>query len=356
MIRVAGIVPYHADSCAGQRFRIELWMKHLQARGIEVELLPFSDARLTETLWQRGHYVDKALDLSRCYLRQLAQIVRARRPDVVYLYREAALVGPALLEHLARVWRAPIVYDIDEPIFRPYVSPNSGRLNALKFFGKYDHLIAMADRVWSVNEAIAEYARPLAKRVDLVPMAVDTERYSPGPPPPTDPLRIGWMGTRTSQKNLQTLAAPLMRLGAERPISLRVLGDEPITVDAVPLEFRTWSFAEEIPLLRECAIGVVPVLHDEWSPWKFYFKLVQFMALGIPVVASAEGSNRDIVAHGVNGLLARTDQEWYQNLRLVADDARLRREMGQQARRTALEEFSLARQLDFVEQSFRELA
>ena len=356
MVRVVGIVPYHADSCAGQRFRIELWRRHLAARSIEIELLPFSDERLTTTLWSRGRYVDKAVQLGRCYLRQVAQMVRTRRPHVVYLYREAALVGPALLEHLARAWRAPVVYDIDEPLFRPYVSPNSGRLNALKFFGKYDSLIALADRVWSVNEAIAEHARPLAKRVDIVPMAVDTERYSPGPPPSVDPLRIGWMGTRTSQKNLQTLAAPLRRLSAERELLLRVLGDEPMSISGVPLEFQRWSFAEEIALLRACAIGAVPVLHDEWSPWKFYFKLVQFMALGIPVVAAAEGSNRDIVEDGVNGLLARTDQEWYEKLRVLAEDADLRSEIGKQARRTALEGFSLARQLDFVESNFRELA
>jgi glycosyltransferase involved in cell wall biosynthesis len=356
MVRVVGIVPYHAASCAGQRFRIELWKQHLAARGVDVELLPFSDERLTSTLWSRGRYVEKALELARCYARQLAQLVRARRPDVVYLYREAALVGPALLEHLARAWRAPIVYDLDEPLFRPYVSPNSGRLNALKFFGKYDHIIALADRVWSVNEAIAAHARPLARRVDLVPMAVDTARYTPGPPPSTDPLRIGWMGTRTSQKNLQPLAAPLARLGAERPLSFRVLADDPIALDGVPLEFRVWSVAEEVPLLRECAIGVVPVLHDEWSPWKFYFKLVQFMALGIPVVASPEGSNLDIVEEGVNGLLAGTHQEWYEKLRLLAEDADLRRELGEKARLTALERFSLAKQLDFVEQTFRELA
>ncbi|MSP56765.1 MAG: glycosyltransferase [Myxococcales bacterium] len=359
-IHVAALVPYHPEFCAGQRFRVELWAKHLAARGIRVELLPFTDDRFTRALYTKGNLVRKAAELARVYALHAARLVRAARPDVVYVYREAAVAGPELFEQIAKVWGAPVVYDLDEPLFQPYVSQTNGRLTALKFPGKYDRLTATAARVWCCNEALAEHCRPFNPNISIVPMAVDTERYSPSaagsPGVPGEPLRLGWMGTRTSQVNLGPLEAPLRRLSAERPVRLRVLADEPMAIEGVDVEFLPWRFDQEVPLLRECAIGVVPVLPDPWSHWKFYFKLIQFMALGIPVVASAEGSNREIVVDGENGLLVRHPDEWYERLRLLADNPELRRTLAVKAREAVLARFSLAKQLDFVESTFRELA
>lgn len=362
-IHVAALVSYQTEFCAGQRFRVELWAKHLATRGIHVEILPFADERFTKALYSKGNLPRKASELARVYALHAARLVRAARPDVVYLYREAAVAGPELFEQIARVWRAPVVYDLDEPLFQPYVSQTNGRLTALKFPGKYDRLAAWADRVWCCNEALAEHCRPFNSNVSIVPMAVDTDRYRPSvgadreaPGAPGGPLRLGWMGTRTSQVNLRPLEGPLRRLSADRPVRLRVLADEPMTIEGVDVEFLPWRFDQEVPLLQECAIGVVPVLPDPWSHWKFYFKLIQFMALGIPVVASAEGSNREIIVDGENGFLVRHADEWYERLRLLADNPQLRRSLAVKARETVLARFSLAKQLDFVESTFRELA
>jgi len=226
-MRVAALVPYHQDYCAGQRFRVETWARHLESRGISFSFLPFASPALTSVLHARGPILRRAGALARCCMEQLARVLRESRPDVVYIYREAALVGPALIERLTRRWRAPIIYDLDEPLFVPYVSPSNGRLTALKWFGKTDDLMRMSDQVWAVNRAIHDYANRFSRRVSIVPMAVDTDRYAPAPQLPAGaPLRVGWVGTRTSQPNLEAVVNMACRPIWSRVMTAGTLRDE----------------------------------------------------------------------------------------------------------------------------------
>lgn len=356
-MRVAALVPYHQDYCAGQRFRVEAWARHLHGRGISFSFLPFASPGLTSVLYERGNLLAKAGALARCWVEQTARVLRETRPDVVYIYREASLLGPALIERLTQRWRAPIVYDLDEPLFMSYVSPSNGRLSALKWASKTDSLMRMSDEVWAVNQAIGDYATKFSRHVEIVPMAVDTQRYTPSPASASDaPLRIGWVGTRTSQSNLEAVVEPLARLHQSHQARLSVVADEPLSFDGVPVEFTPWSWEVEVPSMQRCQIALVPVKPDNWSPWKFYYKLVQCMSMGIPVVASPIGSNLEIVENGLTGFLADTPDEWYDRLRQLADDADLRHAMGAAARRVVEERFSLEGQIDFLERQLTEAA
>lgn len=356
-MRVAALVPYHQDYCAGQRFRVETWARQLKSRGITFSLLPFASPELTAVLYERGRLLTKGSALVRCCIEQTARVLRESRPDVVYIYREASLVGPALIERLTRRWRAPIVYDLDEPLFQSYVSPSNGRLSALKFLSKTDSLMRMSDQVWAVNRAIGDYASRFSENVEIVPMAVDTARYSKAPPLAADaPLRIGWVGTRTSQVNLDTIVEPLARLHASHRAKLSVVADEPLAFEGVPVEFTPWSWEAEVPTMHQCQIAVVPIKPDSWSPWKFFYKLVQCMSMGLPIVATPIGSNLEIVQDGRTGFLAATPDEWYERLRQLADDPALRQSMGEEARRVVEERFSLDRQLEFLERELKAVA
>ena len=356
-MKVFAIVPYHIDFCAGQRFRIELWTHHLKAHGIEVEYMPFASPALTSVLYEQGQVGRKGGLLLRCYLEQVRRVLRAARPDVVFIYREAALVGPALIERLVKRWGVPVVYDLDEPLFVPYVSPSNGLLGRLKFFSKVNKLFALSDEVLVVNHALAEHARKFAPRVSVVPMAVDTERYRPAPDvAQLEPPRICWTGTLTNQPNLELIAEPLRRLHAERPSIFRVIADAPITLPGVEVEFIKWSYDEEVRLVQQCQVGVVPVLPSAWSPWKFFFKTILFMSLGLPVVATPVGSNLEIIKDGINGFLAHDADEWHARLRQLLADAELRQRMGAAARATVETDFSLTRQIDFMANVFQNAA
>jgi glycosyltransferase involved in cell wall biosynthesis len=349
-MKVAALVPYQAGFCSGQRFRIELWSRHLRQRGIAIDLYPFANEALTDVLYHRGRYLGKGVRMIRCFTDQLRRILGAPRPDLVYIYREAALLGPPVIERLTRRWKAPIVYDLDEPLFLPYDSPRNHGFECLRWASKVHSLFRMSNHVLAVNRVIGDYAARYARQVSIVPMAVDTDRYRPAPTPPAaSPIRIAWTGTRTTQPNLGLIAGTLRRLNRSPAVGLRVLGDEPMSLPGVDVEFIPWEYAQEVPRLWDCHIGVVPVKSSVWTPWKFYFKLIQFMSLGLPVVATPVGSNREIIQDGVNGFLADTEDQWADRLLALVDDPALRRSMGEAARQTAETSFGLGAQNDQVE-------
>jgi glycosyltransferase involved in cell wall biosynthesis len=349
MLRVAALVPHHLDYCGGQRFRIETWARYLRPRGIDVSFLPFSDAALTNVLYRNGRYARKSFQMLRCYARQMSRVLSHPRPDLVFIYREAALLGPAFIETLTGRWRVPIVYDLDEPLYVPLESPSNGLLSMLRFPSKIPVLMGLSDHVLVVNRIMQMFAATYAKKVSVVPMAADTDRYMPSPPKDGRRLCVGWVGSRTTQKNLTAIAEPVARLCRTHQAKLRVIADVPMTLPDVELEFIRWRFDTEVSNLQGCQIGVVPVQPDNWTPWKFYFKLIQLMSLGLPVVAAPVGANREIIQDGVNGFLAASADEWYQRLCLLAENPTLRRSMGEAARATVEKGFSLRQQIDQLE-------
>jgi glycosyltransferase involved in cell wall biosynthesis len=356
-MKILAIVPYHLDYCAGQRFRIELWAKELANRGIDVEFLPFTNDKLTDVLYTPGKNFKKASLMMSRFTAQLLQVFNAGKPDLVFIYREAALAGPAIIERIVRRWGVPIVYDIDEPLFVPYVSPTSGKMSKLKFFSKVDDIFRLSDCVFAVNKAIGDHAGKFCDDVEIVPMTIDTDRYSPAVEKTKSegPLKVVWVGTRTNQPNIERVVPVLRKLAQTHKFVFKIIADEPMNIEGIDTEFIKWGYDIEVDQLRDADIGITPVTDSVWSKWKFFFKTVQFMGIGLPVVASKTGSNLEIINDGTNGFLADTDQEWEEKLRLLLDSRELRLKVGAAGRQTVLERYDINKQFDFLEVKFRSL-
>jgi glycosyltransferase involved in cell wall biosynthesis len=176
---------------------------------------------------------------------------------------------------------------------------------------------------------------------------VDTDRFVPRRDPPRagngdrEPV-VGWIGSPTTVPYIRGLAAVLKRVAERRRFVLRLSGaGEAIEMPGVKVENPTWSLEGEIGLFNGCDVGIYPLVNDDWSKGKCGFKAIEFMACGVPVVASAVGVNREIIQDGVNGFLASTDDEFADKLeRLLADPA-LRRRFAEAGRQTIVERYSL---------------
>lgn len=355
-MKVLAIVPYQLDFCAGQRFRIEIWAKELAKRGIEVEYLSFTDKNLTDILYQPGKYVKKASMILSAFARQLTNTLKAEKPDIIFIYREAAIAGPAIIERIVRRWNIPMVYDLEEPLFVPFKSRANGSFTRLRFVSKVDEIFKMSDTVFAANKAIGDYAGKFNKNVKIVPLTVDTERYKPDENKKVNkkPI-IAWVGTRTNQINIE-LAVPAMRKLREKiDFTFRIIADDPMDFEGLDVEFIKWSYDREVPLLQESDIGIVPVKENDWGPYKFFFKTIQYMSLGMPVVGTAMGSNLEIIEDGKNGFLAKTETDWYDKIKILLENPELGESLGKEARKTVLERFDIEKQIDFLEKEFRQL-
>jgi glycosyltransferase involved in cell wall biosynthesis len=343
MRRIAALVPYVPGSVGGQRVRIEAWAGHLERAGWTVDLYPFEDRALHDILFRPGRPLLKARRMFTCYVRQLARVMRGPPCDILFIYKEAALIGPALLERLATRLGVPIIYDVDDAAFLPYKSPMNGWLSLLKFSRKTHSIFRLSDRVVTINSLLADYAASYNRSVSVVPNWVDTDLYQPGSKPSDGVVRLVWIGSHSNMQNLSALAEPLRRLQARHRVPLHVIGAGEVDLPGVEVKFVKWSSTTEISNLQACDIGLVPLADLSWNPWyrwKSPFKALQYMAVGIPVIARRIGAASEIVEDGVNGFLVETQEEWDHRLEALVTSEDLRRRMGQAARATVLERFS----------------
>lgn len=343
-IRVLALTPVPEEG-AGCRFRISQYIPLLSAQGFDVTVSPFLTREFFRMVYRPGHHLEKAAWFLSRSLDRLRTVLARDAYDLLFLYREAFPIGPPLIERLlARSGRPPIVYDFDDAVFLPNTSEANSFLSALKCPEKIGTIIEKSTVVVAGNQYLAQYARRHHSRVTVIPSVVDTARFVPRPTPkaPGDLPVVGWICTPTTARYLDAIAPALARVQRQRPYQLRVAGaGRPFSCEGVTVANVPWELRNEVSLFNTCDIGVYPMPDDEWTKGKCGFKAIQFMACGVPVVASAVGVNPEIIQDGVNGFLASTEDEWAEKLTRLAEDPSLRQRMGEAGRQTIHDRYSL---------------
>jgi len=295
-------------------------------------------------LRSRGHQIT-VREIPKGLPGRISLLLDAWRHDLVYIQKK--LFGNLELRLLSRL-NAHLVYDLDDAVMFHEIERNEP-LNG-KFFCRFVRMAACCAGVIAGNSYLAEFARFARGSAEadpfvmVLPTPVDTEAVIPRDHDhATSGLQIGWMGTRGNLGHLMTIAAPLGRVLAAFPGSeLKVVSDGSPEMEGIPLLVKTWNAEEEAHDLRGFDVGVMPLGDNLWTRGKGGFKLLQYMAAGVPPVASPVGINAEIIRHGENGFLARDASEWEECLRRLLGDPDLRRRMGMAGRATVENCFGLA--------------
>lgn len=340
-MRVLVLAPYRYDTAPGQRFRIEQWMPLLEREGVQFEFDTFMSERLHQVLYKPGHVLAKAAALLGDYARRLARSIRLRGYDAVFLHREAAIIGPAWIERLLAGTGIPLVYEFDDAIYVPYVSPSNKYLSYLKFPQKTAAICRLATHVVVGNEVLREYAARYNSNVTIIPTTIDIEKYRPACRYKFDDAPvIGWSGSYSTIQYLEVMKPAFAKLAERHPFRLEIIGATTFQFDKVPVRSQNWSAATEVEDLSRIQIGLMPLPDEDWARGKCALKALQYMALGIPTVVSPVGVNADVIRDGVNGLHARDTDEWVRALSALIEDESLRRRLGNAGRKTVEAEYS----------------
>ncbi len=339
-LRVLALVPYPTGTTPSQRFRVEQWFQHLAAEGVVADIRPFLGARLMEVLYRRGHLAQKTAGLSGALFRRLGIMARLRSYDLVLVHRAANLVGPAWVERLVGLAGKPLIYDFDDAIYMLHTSEANRRTGWLKFPSKTALICRLAQHVVVANAGLVEFARRHNQRVTLIPSSVDTARFRPIPRAASARVVVGWTGSSTSLTHLEAHVDLLRELQRRRDVELRVHSDRAPNLPGVEYVWRAWSPQTEPVELSEFDIGIMPMPDDPWARGKSAMKALLCMAVGVPVVCSAVGTNRDVIVDGVNGFLARDACQWLALLERLIGDPVLRARIGAEGRQTIEERYS----------------
>jgi len=361
-MNVMALASYPIEA-AGTRYRLAQFVEPLQTRGINMTVHPFLNARTFEALYSRKSLARTAAGLFKSSLLRLRDVSSARNADVILIQREAMVVGPPLVEWLmTRALKRPMVLDLDDATYVSYTSPTYGGVGkTLKWFGKTDDLIRWAHTVICGNSSIAEYVSRKGAQARIIPTVVDTNIFRPGERKAEHSVVLGWIGTHSTFPYLQTVFPVLENLAQRHKIRLKVVGagTDDVTIPGVEVENLRWNLEREVADFQSIDIGLYPIdeaLYAGWASGKSGFKAVQYMAVGVPYVATPVGGSGEIGEAGVTHLFARTPDEWYQALEELIVNPERRREMGAAGRAHATTHYALEDQADKLAEVLRKAA
>ena len=299
----------YAGMGASSRVRMIQYFPHLARLGLDVRLMPFLSDAYVDSLYQ-GRRPDLG-DVAHSYWRRTTDLLHGARDVTFWVEKELLPFMPFLVERQFLRRAARLVVDCHDAVWLRYRDHPNVVLRCL-LRDKIERLFARADVVTAGNTWIAGHARAAwARDVRVLPSVVDLERYAVRSGPRADgPWRIGWIGSPATVHYLRALIPVLRVLAARHPIDLVCIGGGMIPLQDVMVVSRDWDIATEADEIRRFDIGVMPLFDGEWERGKCGYKLIQYMACGVPVVGSRVGANPEIITDGVDGLLAGGNAEW----------------------------------------------
>jgi glycosyltransferase involved in cell wall biosynthesis len=344
--RMLILCPFPIGVAAGQRLKYEQYFDDWRDLGFEITVSPFMDIALWEKLYESGHYAGKAVGVLKGHARRLRDMFTIRRYDLVYLHMNVTPLGSTLFERLTRTLARRLVYDLEDNVIGGHGDmkrhPNPV-LRFLKGAGKARYLVRKADHVVTSSPMLNDrcLARNERRACTYISSSVDTDRFVPATPyDESRKVTVGWTGTFSTSAYLDLLRPVFQELAKRIDFRLKVIGNFDWELSGVDLEVVRWSAAREVQDLQSFDIGVYPLSFDDWVIGKSGLKAIQYMAFGLPTVATNVGTTPNIIRDGENGLLVRTDEEWLEALERLIRNPALRRRLGEAARRDAVDKYS----------------
>ncbi|MCA9019066.1 MAG: glycosyltransferase family 4 protein [Planctomycetaceae bacterium] len=316
------------------RFRVLNYLPFLRQAGIECTVLASYPEKYEHIRWL-GYRLSYLLKRFTRYLHYV--YARLQRFDIVFIERELFDHQSFNLELLFMGLANQSVLDIDDGIF-------------LRYPEKFRVLAEKADLLIVGNQNLFDEAKIFSNQVRLLPTSVIASKYpiKDYSQPPSEKPVIGWTGLDTNIPNLKLVVPALQRLADQYEFVLCIISATPepiaeLSLDGIEVRHMVWRPETEYQDLSAFDIGIMPLEDDAWSRFKCGLKLLQYMALGTPAVASPVGVNAEIIEQGVNGFCAATTEAWYASLEQLLTSPELRKSMGLRGRKTVEEQFDVGK-------------
>ena len=337
------IADHRLNRSPSQRYRFEQYLDFFKANGFRWELSEIITEKDDAVFYHPGNYFKKAMIMLRSLMIRLKDLRRAKKFDIVFIQREALLLGSSYFEKQFYK-RSKVVFDFDDSIWLLDTSPENKKFEFLKNPDKTKINIQHAHRVIAGNSFLANYARQFNANTVVIPTTIDTDFHKPsGPLKPSGKVVIGWSGSISTIKHFEMAVPVLKELLAKYPwqIEIHVIGQGTYSHPDLPVISKNWTAKTEVIDLNLFDIGIMPLPDDEWVKGKCGLKGLSYMACGVATVMSNVGVNPEIISQGQNGFLASSQQEWLHCLSQLIENPVLREQMGKAGRETVVGKYSV---------------
>jgi glycosyltransferase involved in cell wall biosynthesis len=342
------IVPYPEHKAPSQRFRVELFEPYLQKDLVPYHVAPFMDVNTWEKLYKHGSILQKTWGIFKGYIKRIKTIfLDVPQYEYIFIHREAAPLGPPIFEWIiAKVWKKKIIYDFDDAIWIPNTSAANKLAAWFKCFWKVRYICKWSYKISAGNNFLCHYARQYNSNVSLMPTCVDMEKQHKETKTHTNKKPIvGWTGSHSTLAYIDTIIDVIRALQNEIDFTFLIIANKRPDLNLKDWQYIEWNEATEIDDLLKMDIGIMPLEADAWSEGKCGFKIIQYLSLGIPAIASPVGVNKIILQDNFNGFLCSSPAEWRNKIKTLIEDSDLRKNLGEAGQQKIAANYSIQSQL-----------
>jgi glycosyltransferase involved in cell wall biosynthesis len=333
---------------ASSRLRTFQFVDKLADSGVDLQIHSFFNEVYLRQLY--AGEMPNPLNVVLCYLNRIRILFKASKFHVIWVEKEIFPFLPAWAEKLIKkALDVKLIVDYDDAVFHNYDLHKNSLVR--KWLGnKIADVMRAADVILAGSPYLEAYAvQAGAKKVVALPTVIYLPKYEQQYPlkPKKQPV-IGWIGSPSTLIYVKALISVFEQIFLQIPFTLMIVnGKERLDYkgDALYLD---WSEETEVEAIQQMDIGIMPLPNNDWEKGKCAYKLIQYMACKLPVVASPVGVNQEVVQHGENGYLAATDLEWEHYLSTLLKDAQKRQEMGEKGKTIVENRYTLDRNLDII--------
>jgi len=340
-------VPFGLSQVAASRYRVFQYLPYLSEKKIKYKVFSSISQWATKEMIHSSEFgrIRKFIYYAQLMAERLFRfwviLILAFRYRIVFFQRATF---PFSLEKLVKRVNKNIIFDIDDSIYMPD-KEEDGFMGDLKRYIKKQEVISILKVSRCViveNGHIKNFVQKYCNKIYLITGPIDTvKNYPRRNSQNSDEVIIGWIGSPSTTVYLKMLDGALKQLSNKYKIKLYLIGAGNYALEGVNVEMAAWSEETEVSKLHEFDIGVMPMPDNEWTRGKVGCKMLQYMANAIPAVVSYTPTNAEIIEDGVNGFLAKSDEEWVQKLSRLIEDSELRERTGLNGRKTTEERYSL---------------
>lgn len=314
---------------ASSRMRMLQFIPSLQKAGFEVKVSPlFSDAYIKELQNNKRHFIK----IFFAYLRRIKEILFLEGSDIIWIEKECLPWVPAWVEKILLPKNTPYIIDFDDAVFHIYDLHQNKFIRYL-LGQKHASLVKDAASATVGNEYLLNYFKNYIldkERIILIPTVIDFNRYQTtidSKSNKRDKVMVGWIGQKSTAYNLKSLEPLFKELASTQNVEFVAIGIDAHSENLSMTSIR-WSLVNEVEELSKIDIGIMPLNDGLFEKGKCGYKLIQYMALGIPVIASPVGVNSVLIEQNKNGFLVEGLPQWKEAMEHLINDSLLRKKMG----------------------------
>lgn len=347
---------------ASSRYRIYQYIPLLEEKGIEITVFPL----INDSSYDVFLGIKKVNPAIRPFLRlflvaaamikRFFHIFKAGSYDVVYIQKD---VLPSLYLFILKFLNRNIIFDLDDALFENHatVKPSFFSVDNLFFKLRKINLIEVLKSAKAVTVTVpylAEYVKPFNANVHVITGPINCELYKPVYKMRKNKTVIGWIGSPVTTKYVSDMMPVFEELQKKYSnVEICLIGAKKFDTAGLNIKYLDWSEETEIGHLSEFDIGIMPLTDDKWSKGKGGLKVLQYFAVGIPVVCSPVGINTELITEGSNGYLASSNEEWIEKLSLLIKNNELRNKMGVSGRNLVEQKFDLKKSVTYIDDIIR---